>query len=142
MAQLRQVPIASGYGLGLDLLHTGLWLAPAALVFSGMAPVAATISRRLDARVTLPVGALTMTLAYVGRVFFSHSLWQIVLGLRSVGTSTVSAGSAAVLALGLHSVAGTLVPTYASIAEVFWMAAAASSVAVLLSISAVPDRPP
>jgi MFS family permease len=169
--QLMQVPTASGYGVGLDLLHTGLWLAPAALVFGGMAPVAAIISRRFDARVTLLVGALTMTLAYVGRVFFSHALWQIVLGaclvgvgtaltfaamptlimsavpvtqtasanglntlLRSVGTSTASAASAAVLALGLHSVAGTLVPTYSSIAAVFWTAAAASSVAALLSI--------
>jgi hypothetical protein len=135
-----------------------------------MAPVAATLTRHLDARVTLCAGALVMCLAYLGRTVLSDSLWQIVVGsvlvsmgtslayaamptlimaavplvqtasanglntlLRSVGTSTSSAATAALLAVGVHSVRGAL-PAFGAIAAVFWIAAAAAAIAALLTV--------
>jgi MFS family permease len=86
--QLLQLPTSSGYGLGLDVLHTGLWMAPSALVFGAMAPVSATITRRFGPLTTLLSGALLMAAAYAGRPFFSHELWQIVAGSMLVGVGT------------------------------------------------------
>jgi MFS family permease len=167
--QQLQQPTSSGYGLGLDILQTGLWLVPAMVVFGAMAPVAAMITRRFDARVTLIAGAASLALAWACRAPFSNSLWQVVGGsmlvsvgtsmafaamptlimsavpvtqtasanglntlLRSVGTSTSSAATAGVLALGVHSVAGKAVPSFGAVVAVFWMAAAASAAAVLI----------
>ena len=87
--QILQQPTATGYGLGLDIFHAGLWLAPNALVFGAMAPVAAWIIQRAGPQVTLLAGALGMAASYVVRVFVSHDLWQIELGsvMVAVGTS-------------------------------------------------------
>lgn len=87
--QLLQLPAATGFGLGLDIATTGLLLAPTALVFGVVAPLAAAMTRRIGAHTTLVIGALSMGAAYVARVFLSHDLWQIMTGalLVSVGTS-------------------------------------------------------
>lgn len=87
--QLLQLPTTTGFGLGLDIVTTGILLAPTALVFGVFAPVSAMMTRRLGAHVTLLIGALSMGAAYVARVFLSHDLWQIMAGalLVSVGTS-------------------------------------------------------
>jgi MFS family permease len=88
-AQILQQPTTTGYGLGLDIFHAGLWLAPNALVFGAMAPVAASIIRRVGPQAALLAGAFGMSASYVLRAFVSHELWQIELGsvLVSVGTS-------------------------------------------------------
>lgn len=91
--QQLQLPAASGYGLGLGVLETGLWMAPTALAFGAMAPVAATIIRRFGPLVALFAGTLVMSGAYVARVFLTDSLWQIVTGatLVALGTSVAYA---------------------------------------------------
>lgn len=91
--QLLQLPPATGYGLGLDVLHTGLWMAPSAVVFGLLAPVSAAVTRRFGPQTTLLVGALVMAVSYVARVFLSHELWQIVAGsiFVAAGTSMVFA---------------------------------------------------
>ncbi|BCB83069.1 MFS transporter [Phytohabitans suffuscus] len=86
--QLLQQPTKTGYGLGFDVLHTGLWMAPSVLVFGAMAPVSASITRRFGPQTTLLAGALTMAAAYAGRVFLSGNLWQIVAGSMLVGVGT------------------------------------------------------
>ncbi|MEV3965995.1 MFS transporter [Nocardia sp. NPDC050193] len=87
--QLLQLPVGSGYGLGYDILNTGLWMAPIALVFGAMAPVSAKILRRYGPVATLLTGTLVMAGSYVGRVYLSHNLWHIVVGsvLVAAGTS-------------------------------------------------------
>lgn len=87
--QLLQLPTSTGYGLGLGMVESGLWLAPTALVFGALAPVSAAITRRFGAHTTLMSGALIMSVFYVARVFLSNDLTQIVIGamLVSVGTS-------------------------------------------------------
>lgn len=87
--QLLQLPTTSGYGLGLSVFETGMWMAPSALVFGAMAPVSATITRRFGPLTTLFTGAMTMSAAYVARVFLSNDLLPVVGGsmLVAVGTS-------------------------------------------------------
>jgi MFS family permease len=86
--QLLQLPVATGYGLGLDVLHTGLWLTPSAAVFGIMAPVSAAAIRRLGPQTTLLAGSLIMAASYVARVFFSDDLPQVVAGSMLVGVGT------------------------------------------------------
>lgn len=86
--QLLQLPASTGFGLGLDILQTGLWMVPSALIFAAMAPVSARMIRRLGPQATLLVGALVMAAAYVARVYLSHELWQIVTGSVLVGAGT------------------------------------------------------
>jgi hypothetical protein len=84
--QLLQRPVSSGYGLGLDMLHTGLWMAPSALAFGAMAPVAAAVTRRFGPQTTLLAGALAMTATYVARVSSATSLaGRCRLGTRQDG---------------------------------------------------------
>lgn len=86
--QLLQLPVSSGYGLGYDVLNTGLWMAPIALVFGAMAPVSAWFIRRHGPVATLLIGTLVMAGAYVSRVYLSDNLWQIVVGSMLVGAGT------------------------------------------------------
>ncbi|MFT4288609.1 MFS transporter [Nocardioides sp.] len=86
--QLLQAPKETGFGLGLDALQTGLWMVPNAAAFGLMAPVSAWLIRRRGPAVTLTTGAFVMALSYVGRAFFSDSLWQIVTGSVAVGIGT------------------------------------------------------
>jgi MFS family permease len=87
--QLLQLPTGTGFGLGLDVISTGFWMAPSALVFGAMAPISATIINRIGAQTTLLLGAAVMAGSYGVRVFLSAELWQVVAGsmLVSVGTS-------------------------------------------------------
>jgi len=101
--QLLQLPPVTGYGLGLDVLHTGLWMAPTALVFGSMAPVSASLIRRFGPQFTLLAGVLVMAGAYVARVFLSHELWQIVTGSMLVGAG-VSMAYAAMPTLVMRAV--------------------------------------
>lgn len=87
-SQVLQSPTSAG-GMGLDVLHTGLWMIPSVLMFGLMAPVAAVAIRRIGGVVTLLLGATGMGVVYVGRALFTDHLWQIVAGsmLVCVGTS-------------------------------------------------------
>ncbi|MDV6270854.1 MFS transporter [Rhodococcus globerulus] len=86
--QLLQLPTSSGYGLGFDVLETGLWMAPIALIFGAMAPVSANLIRRYGPQMTLLAGALVMAGSYIARVYLSDNLWQIVAGSVLVGAGT------------------------------------------------------
>jgi len=86
--QILQQPTVTGYGLGFDIFHTGLWLAPTAVVFGAMAPIAAATIRLLGPQITLLMGAVGMGVSYVVRIFSSHDLWQIELGSVLVGVGT------------------------------------------------------
>lgn len=91
--QLLQLPRETGVGLGLTTLQAGLAMAPTALMFGLMAPVAAALIRRIGPQVALLGGSLCMAASYAGRFFLSHAVWQVVLGslFVSVGTSVTYA---------------------------------------------------
>ena len=86
--QLLQLPVSSGYGLGFDVLSTGLWMAPIGLIFGVTAPVSAVLIRRYGPQMTLLAGAMIMAGSYVARVYLSDSVWQIVTGAVLVGAGT------------------------------------------------------
>ncbi|MGY1801377.1 MFS transporter [Blastococcus sp. SYSU D00868] len=90
--QVLQLPVATG-GLGLTTLQAGLAMAPTALAFGLMAPVAAAVIRRIGPVVALVAGALGMAAAYAARYFLSAEVWQVVVGslLVSLGTSVAYA---------------------------------------------------
>jgi len=92
--QILQMPVTTGYGLGLDTLHAGLWMVPNAAAFGLMAPVSSTVTRRLGPQATLMCGAAVMVSTYVGRAFWSDNLTQVVVGSVLVGVGTSLAYSA------------------------------------------------
>lgn len=87
--QQLQFPTATGYGQGLDVLQTGLWMAPGALVFGAMAPVSAGVIRRYSAQTALLAGSALLATSYAARVFLDENVAQVVIGsmLVSVGAS-------------------------------------------------------
>ncbi|MEU6678576.1 MFS transporter [Streptomyces sp. NPDC046853] len=93
-AQLVQAPVASGYGLGLSIVATGLCLLPNGLIMLVLSPVSARVSTAHGARVTLAIGAAVMALGYVVRIVDSRDLWVIVLGAAVVSTGTTFVYSA------------------------------------------------
>lgn len=102
-AQLVQAPEASGYGLGLSIVQTGLCLLPGGLTMLLFSPVSARISEARGPRITLALGAAVIAGGYALRVADSRQLWMIMVGATVVATGTTLAYSA-LPALILHAV--------------------------------------
>lgn len=92
--QLLQTPKETGYGLGLDALHAGLWMAPSALVFGLLAPVSGWVTRRFGPELAIAVGGVIMTISYLARVPLSGSIALVVIGTIVVTIGTALAYSA------------------------------------------------
>ncbi|MBV2353015.1 MFS transporter [Streptomyces sp. J2-1] len=93
-AQLVQEPRASGYGLGLSIVATGLCLLPGGVTMLLFSPLSARISARRGPRVTLALGAAVIACGYALRIVDSRDLWMIILGATVVATGTTLAYSA------------------------------------------------
>lgn len=174
--QLLQTPEDSGYGMGLDGLHAGLWMAPSAVAFGLLAPFAGWVTRRFGPELAIAVGGSIMAASYLVRVPLSGSIGAIVVGsvvvtvgtalaysalptlimrsvpvtetaaanglntlLRSVGTSTASAVTAAIFAAGASTATGGHAG-YGSIALVYVLAAIASAISAALIVPFLRQR--
>ncbi|WP_406207746.1 MFS transporter [Streptomyces sp. NBC_01017] len=93
-AQLVQAPTATGYGLGLSIVATGLCLLPSGVVMLLLSPVSARISAARGPRVTLALGAAVIAAGYAVRIADSRDLWMIITGATIVATGTTLAYSA------------------------------------------------
>jgi predicted MFS family arabinose efflux permease len=93
-AQLVQAPKATGYGLGLSIVATGLCLLPGGVVMLLFSPLSARISASRGPRVTLALGAAVIALGYAVRMADSRDLWLIIAGAAVVATGTTLAYSA------------------------------------------------
>ncbi|WP_435282851.1 MFS transporter [Streptomyces koelreuteriae] len=93
-AQLVQAPEATGYGLGLSIVATGLCLLPSGVVMLLLSPVSARISAARGPRVTLALGAAVIAAGYAVRIADSRDLWMIIAGATVVATGTTLAYSA------------------------------------------------
>ncbi|WP_330350783.1 MFS transporter [Streptomyces sp. NBC_00582] len=102
-AQLVQAPEASGYGLGLSIVQTGLCLLPGGITMLLFSPLSARISAARGPRVTLALGAAVIATGYAVRIADSRDLWMIMVGAAVVATGTTLAYSA-LPALILHAV--------------------------------------
>lgn len=92
--QLLQTPTDSGYGIGLDAMNAGLWMAPSAIAFGAMAPVSSWFTRRFGPETTIAIGAGIMTISYAARVPLSETLAQVAIGSVIVSIGTALAYSA------------------------------------------------
>ncbi|MFI7401187.1 MFS transporter [Streptomyces sp. NPDC049541] len=93
-AQLVQAPKATGYGLGLSIVQTGLCLLPGGVTMLLFSPLSARISAARGPRITLALGAAVIACGYVVRIADSRDLWMIILGATVVSTGTTLAYSA------------------------------------------------
>ncbi|MFD2792005.1 MFS transporter [Promicromonospora vindobonensis] len=64
LPQLMQAPTETGFGLGQSMLQMGLWMAPAGIAMTLMAPVGARITRARGPKTTFVLGGLVMSLGY------------------------------------------------------------------------------
>lgn len=92
--QLLQTPTETGYGLGLDALHAGLWMAPSAVAFGVLAPFSGWVTRRFGPELAIGVGGVIMTVSYLARVPLSGSVTLVVIGTIVVTIGTALAYSA------------------------------------------------
>ncbi|WP_369368244.1 MFS transporter [Streptomyces sp. CG4] len=93
-AQLVQAPRATGYGLDLSIVATGLCLLPGGVTMLLLSPLSARISAARGPRITLALGAAVIACGYAVRIADSRDLWMIILGATVVATGTTLAYSA------------------------------------------------
>ncbi|MHB9864068.1 MFS transporter [Streptomyces sp. YIM S03343] len=93
-AQLVQAPEATGYGLGLSIVATGLCLLPGGITMLLFSPMSARISASRGPRITLALGATVIACGYALRIADSRDLWMIIVGATVVATGTTLAYSA------------------------------------------------
>lgn len=77
--QLLQLPEATGYGLGQNILIAGLVMAPNGLVMMAMSPVSARITRTRGPKTTLMVGAVVVALGYSLGLLMMSTIWQLIV---------------------------------------------------------------
>lgn len=131
---LLQLPKETGFGLGLSILETGLWMAPSSAAFGIMAPLSAAVIQRLGAQTALLIGCLAMALSYLGRVFLSQDLWLIVVGAVLVAIAT-SMAFAAMPTLVMQAVPATESASANGLNTLLRSVGSAASSAVLAAVT-------
>ncbi len=84
--QLLQLPTATGYGLGQDMLQMGLWMAPGGLMMMLVSPLGARLSHARGPRTTLAVGAAVVALGYLSAVALMGSTWGLLVAVCVTNT--------------------------------------------------------
>ncbi|MBV1949072.1 MFS transporter [Streptomyces sp. BV129] len=77
--RLMQLPAATGYGMGKSLLAVGLSMAPQGLVMMSMAGASAALSRAKGPKVTLMLGAATVSAAYALNILLMSQTWHLIM---------------------------------------------------------------
>ncbi|AXH95205.1 MFS transporter [Ornithinimicrobium avium] len=87
--QQVQMPVATGYGFGLSVVATGLWMLPSGIAMVLMSPVSAALIRRTGPRSVLIGGAVLMAVGFISRSLLHGSVLQVMAtsGIASVGTA-------------------------------------------------------
>ncbi|MGX6509277.1 MFS transporter [Rhodococcus sp. SJ-2] len=82
--QLRQLPEATGYGLGQSMVMMGLWCAPAGMAMMAVAPLSARLTATRGPRVTLLTGCLCMATGFGSSPLLMGSTWGLMFVSCSV----------------------------------------------------------
>ena len=77
--QVLELPVATGYGLGLSMVEAGLWLAPGGLAMMVASPIASRIAAARGPRFTLTLGCAIIAAAYLAGLFLLGDAWQLSL---------------------------------------------------------------
>ncbi|WP_141818432.1 MFS transporter [Ornithinimicrobium humiphilum] len=87
--QQVQMPEETGYGFGLSVVATGLWMLPASILMVVMSPVAAALIRRHGPRLILILGSLVLAVGFVARALLHGSVLEVMVtsGVASLGTA-------------------------------------------------------
>lgn len=85
LPQVLQLPTATGYGLGQNMLAVGLVLAPLGLVMMAMAPLSARITNARGPKVTLMLGAAVVAAGYMLSIALMSATWQLVAVASVIG---------------------------------------------------------
>jgi MFS family permease len=92
--QQLQLPTATGYGFGLNVITAGLCMVPSGLAMVAFAPVSGRIIRVFGGKTALISGAVVLIVGYVGRVFFYDSIAWVIIGSTVVSVGTAIAYAA------------------------------------------------
>ncbi|MHA7303370.1 MFS transporter [Pseudarthrobacter sp. MDT1-22] len=92
--QQLQLPTATGYGFGLNVITAGLCMVPSGLAMVIFAPVSGRIIRVFGGKSALIAGAVVMIVGYVSRVFFYDSIAWVIIGSTVVSVGTAIAYAA------------------------------------------------
>lgn len=101
--QLLQLPTATGYGLGQDMLQMGLWMAPSGLMMMVVSPSGARLSRARGPKTTLALGAAIVSLGYLSAIVLMGSTWGLLVAV-CISTAGVGLAYGAMPALIMGSV--------------------------------------
>ncbi len=87
--QQVQMPVETGYGFGLSVVATGLWMLPSGILMVAMSPVSAALIRRYGPRIVLVAGALVMAVGFVARSLLHGSVLEVMVtsAVASLGTA-------------------------------------------------------
>jgi MFS family permease len=85
MPQLLQLPIATGYGLGLSIVTTGVYMAPLGLTIMCMSFVYGRLSAKLGPATTLAIGLVVIAIGYAAGIGLLGAAWQTVVTSVVVG---------------------------------------------------------
>ena len=77
--QILELPAATGYGLGLSMVETGLWLAPGGLAMMVSSPIASRIAAARGPRFTLTLGCAIIAGSYLAGLVLIGDAWQLSL---------------------------------------------------------------
>ncbi|MDT0201567.1 MFS transporter [Nocardioides sp. AE5] len=91
---ILELPEALEHGIGMDVSAAGLAMVPSGLVMVVLSPFSGMILNRFGGRLTMAVGAAIMSVAYLARIPFSGSAFEVILGSTLVGLGTALAFAA------------------------------------------------
>lgn len=77
--QVLELPVTTGYGLGLSMVEAGLWLAPGGLAMMVASPVASRIAAARGPRFTLMLGCAIIAASYLAGFVLLGGAWQLCL---------------------------------------------------------------
>ncbi|ORB65491.1 MFS transporter [Mycolicibacterium tusciae] len=77
--QVLELPVATGYGLGLSMVEAGLWLAPGGLAMMVASPVASRIAAARGPRFTLTLGCAIIAASYLAGFVLLGGAWQLCM---------------------------------------------------------------
>lgn len=98
---LLQLPVASGYGFGVTVTASGLFLLPTVAMMVICGPIAGMLVRRTGAGVPMLIGSLVAVVGFVVPAVGHGQMWVLVFsgGLTGVGVGfTLAAVSNAIIA--------------------------------------------
>jgi MFS family permease len=140
-SQQLQLPQGTGYSFGLSATDAGLAMVPAGLAQVLLAPMSGAFLNRWGGKPLLIAGATLMGTFYLGRLAFSETVTQVVVGSTLVGVGTALAFAATpVLIMSAVPITETAAANgLNALLRSVGMAASSAVVAVFLSSHAISD---